>query len=492
LRISKVPDPLLLQAKTMNWNKNLNGLIHNSLAALLLAGAATVLLASASAARDEKEAPSKNALGKALEALLSNPDRPLTGLSVVVVKHGKIVYDGNFGKRKIDPENPDKSLPVDRDTKFRVASISKLETATAIMQLLEQKKIDLDEDISRYLSFPVRNPNFPDTPITVRMLLSHTSSIRDCDNYVFPPSESLKDLFVAGGKHWDNGAHFAPAIKEHDQAPGKFFAYSNLGYGLLGTIVEAVSGERFDKYMRAHVLLPLGCKASYNVQDFSKAELNEVSVLYRKMDNNEKWDPQGPWYSQFDEYKDGVAKLPEGADKYIPGTNATWISPQGGLRISALDLSRIMRMFMNGGEFNGVRILKPETVSLMFSPQWTYDKAKGNGETDRDLMVCYGLGPQILTNKFGDRLLEKTNVEMKGHIGDANGLLSCMMMDFKNKNGFILIMGGVGANPDKNMGSYSSFYKWEEEIATAIFQNVLSDYTYTYTNSTALSGSTPR
>jgi hypothetical protein len=89
-------------------------------------------------------------------------------------------------------------------------------------------------------------------------------------------------------------------------------------------------------------------------------------------------------------------------------------------------------------------------------------------------------------------LLEKTNVEMKGHIGDANGLLSCMMMDFKNKNGFILIMGGVGANPDKNMGSYSSFYKWEEEIATAIFQNVLSDYTYTYTNSTALSGSTPR
>lgn len=467
----------------MNFIMQLNHFQIVSVLLAMLFMASNVLVKSASASSAtitvNRERLSKTNLDKTFEAMIANPERPLTGLSVVVVRHGQIVYDGNFGKRKVDQANPENSLPVDRNTKFRIASISKLETATAIMQLVEQKKIDLDGDIGNYLGFPFRNPNFPDTPITVRMLLSHTSSVRDGDNYVFPPTETLKDLFVAGGKHWENGVHWAAVSEEHkDLAPGKFFAYSNLSYGVLGTIVEAVSGERFDKYMRTHVLLPLGCKASYNVTDFSDAELNELSVLYRKRDSNDKWDSQGPWYAQFDEYKDGKAKLPEGSESYVPGKNATWLSPQGGLRISALDLSRIMRMFMNGGAFNGVRILKPETVNLMFSPQWTYDRVKQNGETDRDLMLCYGLGPQIITNSLGDRLLEKSDVDMKGHIGDANGLLSCMMMDFKNRNGFICIIGGVGADPDKNLGSYSSFFKWEEEIATAIFQNILTDENY--------------
>ena len=468
-------------------------LLHASLPALLMMSLGSIAFAYGYSAEEKvrHESPSKASLRKSLEAIVSNPERPLTGLSVVVVKAGKIVYDGNFGNRKIDATDPRKSLPVDQKTKFRVASISKLETATAIMQLVEQGKLNLDEDIGHYLGFQCRNPNYPDIPVTTRMLLSHTSSLRDNGNYVFPPTETLKDVLTPAGKHWENGVHWAAPTDEHkDVAPGKFFAYSNLAYGTLGTIVEAVSGQRFDQYMRQNILLPLGCKASYNVHDFSQAELKELSVLYRKRDTNEKWDPQGPWYPQFDNYEDGTAKLPEGADNYVPGTNATWLSPQGGLRISALDLSKIMRMFMNGGEFNGVRILKPETVKLMFSPQWNYDKQKQNGETDRDLMICYGLGPQILTNTLGDRIFEKSTVPMVGHMGDANGLLSCMMMDFQNKNGFICIMSGVGADPDKNLGAYSSFYKWEEEIATAVLKNVFKNNCYTNTvDSTAASAS---
>jgi CubicO group peptidase (beta-lactamase class C family) len=417
---------------------------------------------------------SRASLARTLKAIAENPERPLSGLSVLVVRKGKIAYQGYFGKRWISPDDSCKSLNVDRHTKFRIASISKLVTAIGIMQLAEQKKIDLDEDAGKYLGFRFRNPTCVDTPVTVRMLLSHTSSVRDGGRYTFPPTDTLDQAFLAGGKYWENGAHWAQAGEGiPDVAPGKYFTYANLNYGVLGTILETVSGERFDNYMRTHVLLPLGCKASYTMQDFSRSQLKQVSVIYRKRDNKEKWDSQGQWYAQIDDFHAAPFNLPAGADSYAPGKNATWQAPQGGLRISAADLSRIMRMFLNGGEFNGKRILKPETVSLMFSPQWTYDKARNNGDNCSDLMLCYGLGPQILTDSAGDRLLKNRDLPMKGHLGDAYGLLSLMMMDFARKDGFIFFIGGEGADPEKNKGNYSSFFNWEEEIVTAIFRTAL-------------------
>jgi CubicO group peptidase (beta-lactamase class C family) len=413
-------------------------------------------------------------LSRELRSIVENPERQISGLSVVVVRKGKIVYQGYFGKRWINQDNPRKSLKVDRHTKFRIASISKLETAIGIMQMVEQKKIDLDGDAEKYLGFRFRNPNYADKPVTVRMLLSHTSSVRDGDRYTFPPADNVEQAFLSAGKYWEDGAHWAKAgAGSADLAPGKYFAYSNLNYVLLGTILEAVSGERFGDYMRKHVLLPLGCQASYTMHDLSKAQLKQVGVIYRKWDKNEKWDPQGPWSAQIDDFHSAPFKLPEGAESYVPGKNASWQGPQGGLRISAADLSRIMRMFLNGGEFNGVRILKPETVSLMFSPEWSYDSARNNGDTCSKLMLSYGLGPQILTNTAGDRLLKDRDLPVKGHLGDAWGLLSLMMMDFSRKDGFIVLIGGVGADPDKNKGSYSSFFKWEEEIVTAIFNTAL-------------------
>src|SRR6185295_20107535 len=100
------------------------------------------------AAIGDKECSASSSLSKSLAEVLENPERPLTGLSVVVIKNGKIAYTGNFGKRLIDQDKQRNSLKVDSKTKFRVASLSKLETATGIMQLVEQKKIDLDEDVS--------------------------------------------------------------------------------------------------------------------------------------------------------------------------------------------------------------------------------------------------------------------------------------------------------------------------------------------------------
>jgi CubicO group peptidase (beta-lactamase class C family) len=98
------------------------------------------------------------------------------GLSVAVVKDGKIIYNQSFGKKNIE-----RGTNVANDDLFRIASISKSFTTTALMTLLDKKKIKLDEDVSNLVGFRVRNPKFPDVKITVKMLLSHTSSLNDSD-----------------------------------------------------------------------------------------------------------------------------------------------------------------------------------------------------------------------------------------------------------------------------------------------------------------------
>ena len=126
------------------------------------------------------------------------------GFGVIAFKDGKKIYSYFGGKRNIE-----KNLPVTEDTKFRVASVSKMFTVFSIMQLVEQGKINLDEDVSKYLGFKLRNPNFPDEKITVRMLASHTSTLRDGKNYILPQDLSLEEFFKPEGKYFENGAHFA-------------------------------------------------------------------------------------------------------------------------------------------------------------------------------------------------------------------------------------------------------------------------------------------
>jgi CubicO group peptidase (beta-lactamase class C family) len=414
------------------------------------------------------------ALNKALRAIVGNAERPLSGLSVLTVRRGKVTYTGNFGRRYVDDAHPANDLPVTPDTKFRIASISKLVTAVGVMQQVEQGAIDLDSDVSTYLGFTFRNPDFPDVLVTARMLLSHTSSLRDGDYYVFPATDQLSDYVTPAGAHYEGGARWAaPTAEASDVGPGRYFSYANLNYGVLATVLEAVTHERFDEYMKEHVVIPLGCQASWNVRDFSPRALRSVSVLYRKMDAEGTWDTAGPWFAQVDDYRGVRPPAPEGSETYVPGANATWESPQGGLRISAWDLSKVMRMFLNGGRFNGVRVLETSTVNLMFKPEWTYSKLHPNGDTYGDLMLSYGLGPHILTNTLGDRLLADRNVAMSGHLGKACGLLSGMMMDFGSRDGFIYLIGGLGANPHDNFSDYSTFYKWEEEIVTAAFGHEL-------------------
>ena len=208
---------------------------------------------------------SKADLDNELAQMVGDTGTKVPGLGVIAFKDGKEVYSSFQGSAIIDSQNPQKNHPFTRKSRFRVASVSKMFTVFTIMQLVEQGKLNLDDDVSKYLGFTLRNPHYPDTPITVRMLASHQSSLRDGKIYSIPPQMGLQEFFRKDGKFYEDGAHFAPAGQE----PGKYFAYSNLNYGLLGTIIEKVTGERFDQYQKNHILKQPDIKADYLPSNFS-------------------------------------------------------------------------------------------------------------------------------------------------------------------------------------------------------------------------------
>ena len=154
-------------------------------------------------------APVQRPLDRQLRSIVGDPQAPLASLAVVIVADDAIIYESYWGQRSIDEADPRRSQPVTPATKFRVASISKLVTALGAMQLVEQGKLELDADVGKYLGFALRNPSYPKRPITARMLLSHTSSLRDAGFYNLPPPYTLQDMFVPGGAYYANGAHFA-------------------------------------------------------------------------------------------------------------------------------------------------------------------------------------------------------------------------------------------------------------------------------------------
>jgi D-alanyl-D-alanine carboxypeptidase len=400
-----------------------------------------------------------------MNEIISDPEHPLAAAAIGVVKDGQIAFADAVGSKTIDNDDPSKNVPADGDTKYRIASISKLATAIAVWQLIEAGKIDPDKDASEYLGFTLRNPSYPDTPITVRMMMSHTSSIReDGDDamYNIPLGHDVSEFFTPGKEYYCSGC-WAP----EGQAPGEYFSYANINYGLLGTIIERVSGERFDNYMTAHIFEPMGLSCSYNVARMDPDAQKQIGTLYRKYDANGDYDPaNGKWTAQVDDFTDGYP-TDDGLADYQIGTNATVFAPQGALRISVKELCAIMQMFCSKGTYNGKQILKPETIENMFTPVWTYDPEKENGDTYYDLMACYGMGPQIFTNQLGDRLVADQDLPFAGHTAEAYGLLGCIAFDREKGNGLIYIVAGTGSSPDDYFGSYSSFYGWEESLLTA-------------------------
>lgn len=414
-----------------------------------------------------RAAPGDAELDRELAAIASDPDCQLASLSVLAIRHGKLRYEQQFGQRLYGAP----ARPANVRTLYRIASISKMMTTLGLMMLVEQGKLALDADVGAYLGFALRNPNFPDRAITLRTLLTHTSSLRDDAGYFWPCDIALSTVLVPGAARFGKGEMWA-----RNAPPGDYFTYCNLGWGVMGTIMERVTGERFDRLMKRLLLAPMGLHGGYNPSEFSAEDLSNVAAIYRKRTvDTEVWDAVGPWIAQVDDYSVRAPVPPEGIATYVAGTNATPFSPTGGLRISAHDMGRVMLMLMNEGVHQGRRMLKPATIAQMFARQWTADGKGGNGDTYRGLFNCWGLGNQQFPDSAGMQLVEGGGFAAVGHLGDAYGLMSVFVFDPASRNGMVALIGGTSSDPEVRRGVHSSMARFEERILSALQQRVLLD-----------------
>ncbi|MCR5710046.1 MAG: beta-lactamase family protein [Bacteroidales bacterium] len=316
------------------------------------------------------------------------------GVSCAVVKDNKIVYNHNFGVKDLATGEP-----VDDKTIFRIASISKSFTATGLLQMQEQGKVSLQDDVSDLLGFTVRNPKYPDVAITLEMLLSHTSSINDSQGYWSTIDIINPDINPSCGACFN------------DYAPGSGgYEYCNLNLNLAGTILERVSGERFDQYVVNHILKPLGLYGGYCVDSL---DASRFAHLY-------EWDAEAGRYN--DTYGEAYAPRSEKVANYVMGHDALIFSPTGGMKISALDLARYMTMHMNYGTTpDGVRIISEESSRSM--------------QYERSAPEHYGLNLWLADDYV-------PGVTLVGHTGGAYGLRSAMFFNPEEKYGFVIICSG--------------------------------------------------
>jgi CubicO group peptidase (beta-lactamase class C family) len=329
------------------------------------------------------------------------------------------------------------------DDPVRVASVSKLVVAIGVMRLVEPGKLDLDRDVAAYLGWKFRNPGFPGQPITLRQLLSHTSSLRDGDDaYVIPLGGSLEQA-LADPAGWD-AAH----------GPGEhYFAYSNFNFPVIGSVIERASGERFDVWMRREVLEPMRIDGCFNWPTCSDAAVARAVVLTQDgkavRDDLHGRRPDCPVF---------VENGPCDLNRWKPGDNGALFSPQGGLRISARGLARVGRMLLNGGTLDGVRILSPQSVEAMLSPAWRYNGSNGARDGESDGICSYGLATRQLSAQPA-RCADDPEGKGRpwvGHAGDAYGLRSGIWIDRQRGLGIAYYVTGLPDEPPRGKTSFSA------------------------------------
>ena len=335
----------------------------------------------------------------------------LPGLAVAILRDGEVVWAEGFGRLDAGIDQP-----VTPETLFHVASVSKTITGTAVMQLVEQDLIGLDDAVDNYVSFPMRNPAFPESPITIRQLLTHTSSLHDDEETYMAqytldagggdPEISLRDFVEGylrpGGLWYDAEANFL------DTPPGSTFEYSNIGFALLGLLVEQVTGMDFSDYCRANIFEPLGITGTgWRIAGVDETQLAHPHSLKR------------------------------GVYEVLPHYSyATY--PDGALRTSVAEYASFLQAMMNGGiGANGARILQAKTVSEMIRTQFP------------ELNSHQGLAWD--TCQTGKLTPERcANGGVPGHTGGDPGVFTLVFFVPDEKAGAILFTNGL---PELTPGS---------------------------------------
>ncbi|MEM1194576.1 MAG: serine hydrolase domain-containing protein [Pseudomonadota bacterium] len=310
--------------------------------------------------------------------------------------------------------NFESRAPVEFNDPVRIASISKLVMALATLRLVDEGKVDLDADVSEYLGFKVRSPNFPEAPVSLAQLLSHRAGLRDKAGYIIPLGESLE------AKLADPDAWYA------DAPPGEApFEYANLGSPLVATALEAATGERYDALLQRTVFGPLGVEACVNWIGCSDDMAARAVALYRHTGEPARDYPGDRPPACSIPVAEGVECTLE---NYVPGTNASVFSPQGGVRIGMVDLAKIGRELMIADNNN---FLSDAALNRL-------GRSLVTGQNPGQEFFCtYGFGVQMI-NRPGrdcaDRLFEG-DVMYIGHSGEAYGLQSGLWFAATGKNG---------------------------------------------------------
>ncbi|MEP2101136.1 serine hydrolase domain-containing protein [Parasphingorhabdus sp.] len=304
------------------------------------------------------------------------------------------------------------------DDPVRIASISKLFVSLAVMRLSEQGLLQLDADVSDYLGWSLRNPGYPDIPITLRLLLSHQSGLRDGINYALPMDARL-ETELKNPKAWDT-----------NHRPGQYFAYANLNFPVVAAVMEAATGKRFDQIMKTQVFDPLKLDACFNWTLCSDQKITAAVTLYRANSEVARDDLRGVREEcSVVPASDGDCDL----TAYQLGKTGSIFSPQGGLRISANDLAKVGQMFVqNDGGF-----LNKASIATMTKPAWQYDGI--NGDSEDGYFCAYGLAVHILAtpgrpasckdDPFGDGQMRF------GHSGEAYALESGLWINPARRRG---------------------------------------------------------
>ncbi len=311
--------------------------------------------------------------------------------------------------------NKETGRALEANDPVRIASISKLIMALTALRLMDEGKLDLDRDVSEYLGWKLRSPHHPDAPVTLTHLLMHRAGLSDAAGYSIPLGESLQ-------------AKLSDSAAWRDVGPSgeAEFEYANLGSPIVATVLEAASGERYDRLVERLVFAPLGVKACFNWIGCGPDMEARVVTLYRHSG---------------EVAADGRDRLPPACTipvaegqacdlaSYVPGTNASIFSPQGGVRIGMVDLAKIGRVMATAWtDLSSNRAMLPAADALF------------TGRNPGQALFCrYGLAMQMIEVDVGDGcddVLFGRDVPYIGHSGEAYGLLSGLFFDPDEGRGF--------------------------------------------------------
>jgi len=318
-----------------------------------------------------------------LDALLPAQlqSRDMAGAVVAVVKDGQVLLAKGYGYADFAA----KKRVVADQTLFRPGSISKVFTATAVMQLVEQGKLDLDRDVNDYLDFAI--PKTFAEPITLRRLLTHTAGFEEALKNLFVPSakkvRSLRDYLIG-------------AMPQQIFRPGTVPSYSNYGLALAGYIVERSSGEPFEKYIAAHILAPVRMEHSTFAQPLPPSLEATMSQ--------------------------GYLAATQGAKNF----EFVQAAPAGALSTTGVDMTRFMLAFLADGTLDGATILKPETVRTMEAHQ-------------------FELHPALRALGFILMEYSSTGQRIVGHAGDTIYFHSDMIMMPEARVGLFISYNSAGS-----------------------------------------------